>query len=309
MRKIIRKIINIFTVQGYFMIIKSRLGLYNNMNDEEYLMKLFKARKNYTLDLKNPKNFNEKLQWLKLYDRNPEYTIMVDKYRVREYIADKIGEKYLIPLIGVWNNPDEIDFDSLPKQFVLKCNHNSGIGLCICKDKEKLNINKVKKELNRGLNQNYYLSSREWPYKNVPKKIICEKYMVDESGYDLKDYKIFCFNGEPKFVQIDYDRFNNHKRKFYDLNWEEMELKLIYSSDNTKIERPSNFDRMLELSRSLSKNIPFLRTDFYVINDSIYFGELTFFPEAGIASFTPEEWNNKLGDLIDLPEKNNSQEG
>lgn len=304
MNKVLQKILNIFTVPGYIMIIKSKLGFYNNMDDKEYLMKLFNARKKYPLNLKNPKTFNEKLQWLKLYYRNPEYTIMVDKYKVREYIAEKIGEEYLIPLIGVWDDPDDIDFDSLPKQFVLKCNHNSGIGLCICKDKNKLNINKVKKELNRGLKQNYYLSSRERPYKNVRKKIICEKYMVDESGYDIKDYKIFCFNGEPKFVQIDYDRFNDHKRKFYDLNWEEMELKLIYGSDNTKIERPSNFDRMLELSRSLSKNIPFLRTDFYVINDSIYFGELTFFPEAGISSFTPDEWNYKLGDSIHLPEKN-----
>ena len=162
-----------------------------SLNDEEYLKKAFKLNMGKELNLDNPQTFNEKLQWLKLHDRKSEYTIMVDKYLARDYIAKTIGEEYLIPLLGVWDSPDEIDFDALPDQFVLKCNHNSGLGMCICKDKSKLDIEKVKKELQKGLNENYYLHRREWPYKDVPRKIIAEKYMVDESGTELKDYKFF----------------------------------------------------------------------------------------------------------------------
>lgn len=170
-----------------------------------YLRMRFKQRCGRSLNLAEPKTFNEKLQWLKLYNRKPEYTVMVDKYKVREYIAQMIGEEYLIPLLGVWDDPEDIDFDALPNRFVLKCNHNSGLGMCICKDKSKLDITKVKAELRKGLQQNYYLSSREWPYKDVPRKIIAEKYMEDASG-DLKDYKFYCFNGEMKFVMINSDR-------------------------------------------------------------------------------------------------------
>ena len=158
-----------------------------SLNDEEFLRKAFKLNTGDELNLANPQTFNEKLQWLKLYDRKSEYTVMVDKYLVRDYIAKEIGEEYLIPLIGVWDSPDDIDFDALPNQFALKCNHNSGVGMCICKDKSKLDIAKVKAELAKGLKQDYYLCHREWPYKDVPRKIIAEKYMVDESGTDLKD--------------------------------------------------------------------------------------------------------------------------
>lgn len=225
---------------------------------------------------------------------------MVDKYKVRDYIAEKIGRDYLIPLIGIWDDPDDIDFDLLPNKFVLKCNHNSG-GVFICKNKNNFDIIKVKKELKKELKRDYYLSGRERPYKDVPRKIICEEYMVDESGYELKDYKIFCFSGEPKFIQMDYDRFSNHKRKFYNLNWEEVEIKLVYGRDYTKIERPRYLDELLELSRILSNNIPFLRIDFYIINDKIYFGELTFYPESGFGEFTPKNRDRLLGDLINLP--------
>lgn len=186
--------------------IDSARGKYNDMPDREYLQRRFQAELGKSLDLDNPQTFNEKLQWLKLYNRKPEYTMMVDKYKVREYIAQTLGEEYLIPLLGVWDDPDEIDFDALPDQFVLKCNHNSGLGMCICKDKSKLDISKVRAELRKGLKENYYIRHREWPYKDVPRKIIAEKYMVDDSNCgELTDYKFFCFNGVPKFMYISND--------------------------------------------------------------------------------------------------------
>ena len=183
------------------------------MDDKIFLEKYYKSIFHNTLDLKSPKTFNEKLQWLKLYDRRPEYTMMVDKYRVRDYIAKKIGEEYLIPLLGVWDDPDEINFENLPDQFVLKCNHNSGLGMCICKDKSKLNISEVKRNLRKGLSQNYYLTGREWPYKDVPRKILAEKFISDSKG-NLVDYKFFCFNGAIDCVMLCTDR-ESGDTKFY----------------------------------------------------------------------------------------------
>ena len=186
----------------YRFLIHTGLGIYDYLSDEEYVKRKYRACFGRKLNLENPQTYNEKLQWLKLYDRKPEYTRMVDKYRVREYIAQTIGEEYLIPLLGVWEDPEDIDFDALPDQFVLKCNHNSGLGMCICKDKSKLDIKKAKRELKKGLKQDYYLTGREWPYKDVPRRIIAEKYMVDESGTELKDFKVLCFAGKAKMIQV-----------------------------------------------------------------------------------------------------------
>ena len=177
--------------------IKNKLGLYNNVSDDEYLKKLYKFRMGKELDLNNPKTFNEKLQWLKIHNRNPLYTTMVDKYAVKKYIADKIGEKYLIPTLGVWDNVEEIDFDKLPKQFVLKCTHDSG-GIVICKDKSVLDYDKAKKKLKKSLESHFFLKWREWPYKDVKPRIIAEKFMEDDNANELVDYKVLCFNGEPK---------------------------------------------------------------------------------------------------------------
>lgn len=279
-----------------------RLGLYDNMPDKEYLEKLWKVRMGTEIDLENPQTFNEKLQWLKLYDRRPEYTMMVDKYRVRDYIAKTIGSQYLIPLIGVWDDPDDIDFDTLPDQFVLKCNHNSGKGMCICKDKSKLDIKKVKRGLRKGLKENYYLHGREWPYKDVPRKIICEKYMTDESGIELKDYKVFNFNGVPKIIEVDYDRFKGHKRNLYDVDWNYIQAAIEFPTEPShKIERPASLKTMLELAEKLSSGIPHVRTDFYSIDDRIYFGEITFYHGSGYEKFTPESLGYKLGSWISLP--------
>lgn len=278
-------------------------GVLNFLPDELFLMIRYHQIAGKRLNLNNPLTFNEKLQWLKLHDRRPEYTIMVDKYAVRKYIADTIGEEYLIPLLGVWDSPDEIDFDALPDQFVLKCNHNSGIGLCICKDKSKLDIKKVKKELWKGLKQDYYLTGREWPYKNVPRKIIAEKYMVDESGYELKDYKFFCFNGEPKalFVATDRNKPNEEvKFDFYDLDWNRLPMKQGHPNSSANIAKPKSFDRMIEISRILSKGIPHVRVDLYDINGHIYFGELTFSHFSGFVPFQPEEWDYTFGAWLQL---------
>lgn len=270
--------------------------------DEAYLKVAYRLKAKKTLRLDAPLNFNEKLQWLKLHNRRPEFTVMVDKYLVREYIAEKLGPEYLIPSLGVWDDPDQIDFDKLPDQFVLKCNHNSGLGMYICKDRSKLDTESVKKDLRRGLKQDYYWNGREWPYKHVPKKIIAEKYMVDESGTELKDYKVFCFNGEPKLIQVDFGRFVKHKRNIYSVDWELLDMEIEYPRDaDVVIQRPAQLEKLLELARTLAQGIPHLRTDFYVIGDDIYFGELTFFHGSGYEHFTPEIWNDRLGSWISLP--------
>lgn len=274
------------------------------LDDETFIKKAFQLNMGYELDLENPKTYNEKLQWLKLYNRKPEYTVMVDKYLVRDYIAKQIGEEYLIPLLGVWDRAEDIDFDALPEQFVLKCNHNSGVGMCICTDKSKLDIVKVRAGLNKGLQQDYYLTGREWPYKNVPRKIIAEKYMVDESGYELKDYKFMCFNGEVKCSFICSDRYSKGGLHvtFFDRAWKVMPFERHYPALKEGLPKPVNYDKMIELAEKLSKNIPFLRVDFYEVDGKIYFGELTFYPGNGMEEFTPEEWDYKLGEWIELPE-------
>ena len=282
--------------------INRALGFYNKMPDDEFLKRLFKSRLKYDLDLNNPKTFNEKLQWLKIHDRNPEYTTMVDKYKVRKYIADTIGEQYLIPLIAVYDKVEDIDFSKLPQKFVLKCNHNSGVGMCICKDKSKLNIRKVKKGLKKGLKQDYYLTGREWPYKNVERKIVCEKFMEDKDSPDLKDYKFMCFNGEVKCSFVCSERFSAEGLKvtFFDRDWQVMPFIRHYPKSEKSIDKPKNYQLMIELAEKLSKDIPFVRVDFYEVNGKVYFGELTFFPGNGLEEFEPEEYDRILGDYINL---------
>ena len=275
--------------------------IFNYLTDDKYLQIKFKLNTGRKLDLINPKTFNEKLQWLKLNDRNPQYTILVDKYEVRKYIEKILGKSYLIPLIGVWNKFEDIDFSKLPDQFVLKCTHNSG-GNIICKDKSKFDIKKARKKINKNLNRNYYYRAREWPYKNVKPKIVCEKYIVDESGDELKDYKIFCFNGEPKIIQVDFNRFSDHKRNLYDINWNYIPVSYNYPTyPNIVIKKPKKLNEMIEIARLLSKDFPFIRVDLYSIHDKIYFGELTFFPEAGFAKFNPESYDKELGKWLKLP--------
>ena len=283
-------------------LVHARLGLYNSISDKEYLEKKFQIEMDRPLHLDSPITFNEKLQWLKLYDRRPEYTMMVDKYLVRQYIADKIGPEYLIPLFGVWNNPDEIDFGTLPPQFVLKCNHNSGLGMCICKDRSKLDIRHTKINLQKGMKQNYYLTSREWPYKNVPRKIIAEKYMTDSKEVDsLTDYKFFCFDGIVDNVMIVKER-ETGAPKFYhfDKDWKLCRYNRLCRSlpKNFTMDKPPLIDKMFVLAKRLSEGIPHVRVDLYVSEGQVYFGEMTFFHQGGYETGFDSETDIHLGSLI-----------
>lgn len=275
---------------------------WHKLEDEPYLRFMYHAYTGRKLELNQPKRFNEKLQWIKLYNRNPEYTMMVDKYAVREYIAKAVGEQYLIPLLGVWKDPDAIDFDALPDQFVLKCNHNSGLGMCICKDKSKLDIEKVRNGLRQGLAQDYYIYGREWPYKNVKRRIIAEQYMDDGSG-ELRDYKVMCFDGEPKLIQYHQGRFDYHTQDFYDAQWNHLPISQGCPLSENLLEKPVFLEEMLELSRKLAKNIPHVRADWYYVSGQLYFGELTFFDASGFDEFEPDHWNEIVGSWITLPEK------
>ena len=275
------------------------LGRLNWMPDKWYLSLIFRSKMGYWMNWKNPKTFNEKLQWLKIYDRNPLYTKLVDKYEVRKYIADKIGKEYLIPLLGVWDTPEEINFKKLPNQFALKCTHDSG-SVIICKDKANFNTEMAKKHLKDRLAINYYYSAREWPYKNVKPRIIAEKYIEDEN-HELNDYKFFCFNGKVKFLQVDYDRFTEHHRNLYDLQWNQLPFSIQYTTKkNALIKKPSGFEQMQKIAERLSEGFPHVRIDFYSINGSIYCGEHTFYHEAGFGKFIPSEWDEKMGNLIKL---------
>lgn len=260
----------------------------------------------YKLDLNNPKTFNEKLQWIKLHNRDPLYTKLVDKYEVRGYVAETIGEEHLIPLLGVWDNVDDIDFNKLPDQFVLKCTHDSG-GLIICRDKPKLDIKTAKKKIKSCLKFNYYWAWREWPYKNVRPRIIAEKYMVDESKTELKDYKLFCFNGIPKALFVATERgIHQTKADFFDTEFKHLPLKQGYPNNmQRQIIKPKGFGEMLFLAEKLTTNLVFCRVDFYDINGHVYFGELTLTHFSGLKPFEPKEWDYKFGDWINLGIKNN----
>ena len=301
-RKYFEKLKKYCADSSYRFVVNAALGLYNSMPDRDYLERKFEALMGTPLHLDAPQTFNEKLQWLKLYDRKPEYTMMVDKYRVREYIAQKIGAEYLIPLLGVWDSPDEIDFAALPEQFVLKCNHNSGLGMCICKDKSTLDLRRVRRDLQKGLRQDYYLPGREWPYKDVPRKIIAEKYMVDTEVNELRDYKFFCFRGEVKCFKVDFDRFIDHRANYFDPNGIQMPFGEVVCPPKPykQLVLPENLDEMISLAEKLSGDIPFLRVDFYNVQGRIYFGELTFSPASGMGKFIPEAWDAILGSWLRL---------
>lgn len=271
------------------------------VKDDVYLRRLYKERTNENLSLAEPKSFNEKLQWLKLYNRKSEYTTMVDKIAVKDYIEKKIGNEYLIPTIGVYDKFSDINFEKLPSKFVIKCNHDSG-GIVICKDKDNFNYKSAKKIIRKSFNRNYYYYGREWPYKNIKPAILIEELLENKGQKDLHDYKFFCFNGEPKFIQVDFNRYVNHQKNVYDINWKLLNLEFNYPMNaEYDIKKPSNFQKMLEISKKLSLDIPFVRVDFYEVEKKMYFGEITFFPASGFGKFRPEEWNYKLGDMIKLP--------
>lgn len=294
MNEYIRKIKNFCTDKTILFSCLTKLGVFNGLSDEQYLKLKYKNVFGKELDLENPKTFNEKLQWLKLYDRKPEYTVMVDKYLAKQYVASKIGEEYVVPLLGVWDDPEDIDFDTLPNQFVLKCNHNSGVGMCICRDKSRLDVHTVKKELLKGLREDYYLKNREWPYKNVPRKVIAEKFLEDADEC-LTDYKFFCFSGKPEIVYISKDNATDARTDFFDMEFNHLNLHMKDPNADVPPSKPREFEKMKEIATVLSKGIPHVRVDLYDISGKLYVGELTFYHNGGFGPVSPDEWDYKLG--------------
>lgn len=276
----------------------------NWMKDETYLKIAFRCSMGKKLNLSNPKSYSEKLQWLKLYDRRPIYTSLVDKYEAKRIVGNIIGVKYIIPTLGVWNTFDEIDFNSLPNQFVLKCTHDSG-GVIICKDKNKLDISKAKKTIEKCLKHSFYWGQREWPYKNVRPRIIAETYMEDSVTKDLRDYKFFAFDGEVKalFIATERQAEGETKFDFFDSNFNHLDFTNGHPNAEIMPTRPDNFELMKELAGKLSKGIPQVRVDFYEVDGSVYFGEMTFSHWSGMMPFEPEEWDYIFGEWINLPSK------
>lgn len=273
--------------------------------DKPFLAMKFYFKTGKKLNLTPPIRFNEKLQWLKLYDKHPEYTQLVDKIEAKKHVASLIGEEYIIPTLAIYDVVDEIDFEKLPNQFVIKCSHDSG-SIVVCKDKNKLDEAEVKRKLAKGLKKNFVSRTREYPYKYVKPRLIAEEYMEDESGYELKDYKFFCFGGEPRLIQLDFDRFSGHKKNLYTIQWELLPFSFNYSCHPECIfPKPNGLEKMVDIARKLSKGIPFIRVDLYNIKGKIYFGEITFFPASGMGKFQPEEWDYKLGEWLVLPKMQN----
>lgn len=281
----------------------------NWMSDEFYIRTLWRMVMGYKLDLKNPKTFNEKLQWLKLYDHNPLYTTLVDKLRVKDWVAEKIGAQYVIPTLAVWEKAEDIDISNLPNQFVLKCNHDSG-SVVICKDKNTFDLDTAKEKLGKALQHNFYWDAREWAYKNVKPCVFAEVYMEDNVFGELQDYEIFTFSREPKIIQVDFDRFKVHKRNLYDIAWNYIEARIQFPNDPSKtIEKSKALQELLDLSKKISKGIAHVRTDFYLINEKIYFGEMTFYHGAGHEKFLPSELEQYFSDFIQLDDNQHFSDG
>ena len=273
------------------------------ISDKTFLKLYFRTYQGYKLNIEEPKTFNEKIQWLKINDKNEKYTELTDKYLVRNYIKEKIGEKYLIPLLGTWNNAKDINFDKLPNQFVLKCNHDSA-SVIICKDKEKFNKKKAIRKLNKALKYQYFWKSREYNYKNIEPKIIAEKYMVDQKSEELVDYKFFCFNGEPKFIQVDIGRFTKHIRNYYDIDGSFIPVEYGCPNDEKiAINEDINLNEMIRLAKILSKDLIMVRVDLYQVKGKIYFGEMTFHHGGGSMQVKPFKYDEEWGKYIDLNDK------
>ncbi len=277
------------------------------MTDKLFLRLQFRIQVGYWPNFANPKTFNEKIQWLKLNDIHPEYTKMVDKVTAKDYVASIVGEKYIIPTIGVWDSVDEIDWDSLPNQFVIKSTGDSG-GVVVCKDKKELDIVAAKKKLKGLGSRDYTKYNKEYPYHNVPHRYIAEEYMEDESGYELKDYKIFCSYGNPKFLFVATGRQQHDTRfDFYDTKFNHLPVLNGHPNADVWPVKPQNFEEMLNVAGKLSQGIPHVRVDLYNINGRIYFGELTFFHWSGLVPFEPREWDYYFGKMITLPYEENCQ--
>jgi hypothetical protein len=266
---------------------------------QHYIKKRFVKRHGYELNLEDPRTFSDKIQWLKVYGNLEQYARFVDKYTVKEFVKKMVGEKFIIPTIGIYEKVSDINFNVLPKSFVIKATHGSHWNI-IVKDKQRINQGSLIKEMEGWLKLNYYLKGGEPQYKNVQRRIIIEKYIEDLSG-DLKDYKFFCFNGVPRYIQVDVDRFTDHQRDIYNLDWEKVPFKLVCKNVSHPVPKPEKLEQMIEISRTLSQSFPFVRVDLYYTNGRIYFGELTFTPHSGLGRIIPNDYDYKMGKWIKLP--------
>ena len=289
----------------YRFLILCNLGLYKNVPDDEYVKRVYKAMLGGELNLQNPKGFCEKLNWLKLYYRKPEYTDMVDKYKVKEYVSEKIGSEHVVPVYGVWDCFEDINFDELPDQFVLKCTHDSG-GFAICKDKKTFDKKKAKRVLEKHLKKNYYWIRREWPYKNVKPRILAEKYMDSLGKTESVEYKITCMWGEAKVVTvctgIAHDTFDKRHNDNFDKELRRLPWYAYYTNTDREVNFPNQIRDIINYAEKLSTGIPQVRVDFYIHNDEVFFGEMTFYTWGGFIHFTPPEWDQIMGEWLRLPE-------
>lgn len=271
------------------------------VSDKLFLKLQFKIQVGYWPNLNHPKTFNEKIQWLKLNDVRPEYTQMVDKATAKDYVSSIIGDKYIIPTLGIWDNVESINWDILPNKFVLKSTSDSG-GVVVCRDKNSLDIESSKRKLEGLGTRDYTKYNKEYPYRNVPHRYIAEEYMVDESGFELKDYKIFCSYGKPLFLFVATGRQQNDTRfDFYDIDFNHLPVLNGHPNADVWPVKPQNYEEMLDVARKLSQGIPHVRVDLYNVNGRVYFGELTFFHWSGLVPFEPQEWDAKFGGMIKLP--------
>ena len=290
----------IYKIKTKIFNINRSLGLYKNIDDETYIKKIYKVMLNRKINLDEPKRYTEKLNWLKLNDHNSKYPKYVDKYEAKKIVADTIGHEHIIPTIGVYDSFEEIDFDELPEKFVIKCTHDSG-GVIVCSDKNNFDIAAAKKKINKHMNKNFYYDSREWPYKSVKPRILVEEYMEDESG-ELQDYKFFVFEGKAKSLFIATNR--NKKEEtcfdFYDMEFNHLPFTNGHPNSAKKIEKPKNFDKMIEIAEKLGKDFLHVRIDLYNVNGKIYFGEYTLYHWGGIQVYDPDVWDYKFGEWLNL---------
>jgi hypothetical protein len=309
MKRIIKEMEKCFFIKTLLFFPKklNRYFKHRILSDKAYVKSQYKSVFGKRLNLNSPKYFTEKIQWLKLYDRNPLYTICADKFKVREYVSKKIGEEYLIPLIFYTENPETIPFNMLPSEYIIKTNHTSGYNMIYRNKKiyffdhvHNFSKKKVVKILKNWLKKNVFYQNREWEYKKISPKIIIEELLTDgENNGVLNDYKIHCFNGEPKYIQTIFDRNEGVKENWYDTSWNSIDL-YYYSKNKKQIKKPKNLQELLKVSRALSAEFNYVRVDLYIIRGKVLFGELTFHPYGGLMKFKPSEWDLKLGDLLKL---------
>lgn len=304
----LKKAWRFLTDGDYRFLVSAGKGWKGHVPAEQFLKKHYKICMGRELDLEDPKTYTEKLQWLKLYDHRPEYTTMVDKYAVKQYAADKIGAEYIIPLLGVWDDPKDIDFDALPEKFVLKTTHDSG-SYVVCTDKKTLDIPAARKRMAKFLGRKYCACNREWPYKHVKPRIIAEQYMEDSRYGELRDYKFFTFGGEPKVLYIAQGRGRGEPTvaDFFDMEFHHLDFTIDHDMAPVPPEKPACFEEMKRLAAILSEGTPQLRVDFYEADGKIYFGEMTFFHCSGMEAFHPDAWDRTFGDWVRLPEKNGEE--